>query len=383
MANAPKRRFKNFTNPWQQHRLSKVAPLQRGFDLPKSDMVDGDFPVVMSSGILHYHNEYKVKAPGVVTGRSGTIGKLHYVEDDYWPHNTTLWVTDFKDNVPKFIYHLYSHTDLSRFGTGTGVPTLNRNDVHSETVYMPCVKEQEKIALFLDTLDNNITAQTQKLQKQKALKSAYLTEMFPAPGETKPKRRFNGFTDPWQQRKLSEVSEISSGITGDTNLLNGDYKLTRIETIANGEVNQERIGFTNTTPSDKAKLNVGDILYSNINSLEHIGKVAIFEIEDAVIYHGINLLRFVPIKSHHYFLYTFLLTDFAKNWAKSRANKAVSQASINQSILATLEIAMPCIDEQTQIGNFFKIMDDLIAAETRKLEKLQTLKKAYLSEMFV
>ena len=80
-----------------------VAPLQRGFDLPAEKIIPGVYPVMMSNGIGAYHNEYKVKGPGVVTGRSGTIGNLQYVESAFWPHNTTLWVTKFYGNHPKFM----------------------------------------------------------------------------------------------------------------------------------------------------------------------------------------------------------------------------------------------------------------------------------------
>ena len=79
---------------------------------------------------MNYHDEYKAKGPGVVTGRSGTIGKVTYVESDYWPHNTSLWVTDFKGNNPKYVYYVYKYIGLSKYASGSGVPTLNRNDVH-------------------------------------------------------------------------------------------------------------------------------------------------------------------------------------------------------------------------------------------------------------
>lgn len=122
----PKRRFKEFQNAgvWERRKVSEIAPLQRGFDLPVSDMVAGNYPVVMSNGIGGYHNKYRVKRPGVVTGRSGTIGKLHYIESDYWPHNTALWVTSFKNSFPKYVYYMYQKLDLSKYGTGSGVPTL-------------------------------------------------------------------------------------------------------------------------------------------------------------------------------------------------------------------------------------------------------------------
>jgi len=124
------------------------APLQRGFDLPVVTIVNGKFPVVFSNGILKHHHEYKAVAPGVVTGRSGTIGRVTYVEENYWPHNTSLWVTDFKKNLPKYVYYFYIQFDLERFGTGSGVPTLNRNDVHREMVFIPSLPNKPKSPIF-------------------------------------------------------------------------------------------------------------------------------------------------------------------------------------------------------------------------------------------
>lgn len=102
----PKLRFRGFEEGWMDKKVIDFAPLQRGFDLPVDTIVEGEFPVVFSNGILKKHKQYKVAAPGVVTGRSGTIGNVTYVENNYWPHNTALWVTDFKNNLPKFVYYL-------------------------------------------------------------------------------------------------------------------------------------------------------------------------------------------------------------------------------------------------------------------------------------
>ena len=116
----------------------------------------------MSNGIGGYHSECKAMGPGVITGRSGTIGKVHYIETDYWPHNTALWVTNFKNNNPKFIYYFYQWFDLNRFGTGSGVPTLNRNDVHDTVVTIPSVNEQVKISAYLTKIDHLITLHQRK-----------------------------------------------------------------------------------------------------------------------------------------------------------------------------------------------------------------------------
>ena len=175
----PEIRFAGFTDPWEQRKLIMVAPLQRGFDLPAEKIIPGVYPVMMSNGIGAYHNEYKVKGPGVVTGRSGTIGNLQYVESAFWPHNTTLWVTKFYGNHPKFIYYIYEKIDLKRYKAGSGVPTLNRNDVHDTMVFFPASrKEQELISAVLTYLDDLITLHQRKLELLQNIKKSLLDKMF-------------------------------------------------------------------------------------------------------------------------------------------------------------------------------------------------------------
>ena len=175
----PEIRFAGFTDPWEQRKLGEVAPLQRGFDLPVSQMISGPYPVVMSNGVGGWHSKYAVKGPGVVTGRSGTIGGLQYIEGDFWPHNTSLWVTSFNGNEPKFIYWLYSSMNLERFGSGSGVPTLNRNDVHDQLIGVPCnIAEQRQIGAFFDCLDSLITLHQRKLELLRNIKKSMLDKMF-------------------------------------------------------------------------------------------------------------------------------------------------------------------------------------------------------------
>ena len=175
----PEIRFAGFTDPWEQRKLGEVAPLQRGFDLPVSQMISGPYPVVMSNGVGGWHSKYAVKGPGVVTGRSGTIGGLQYIEGDFWPHNTSLWVTSFNGNEPKFIYWLYSSLNLERFGSGSGVPTLNRNDVHDQLIGVPCnIAEQRRIGAFFDRLDSLITLHQRKLELLRNIKKSMLDKMF-------------------------------------------------------------------------------------------------------------------------------------------------------------------------------------------------------------
>jgi len=138
---------------WEVVSLGKVIKLQRGVDITKNEQEDGSVPVVSSGGIASYHNKAIVKGPGVVVGRKGSVGKLHYIEQDYWPHDTTLYVEDFKGNSPRFVYYKLLTMNLARFDTGSSNPTLNRNIVHPEKVSWTSYKEQIKI---VDWLDNKI-----------------------------------------------------------------------------------------------------------------------------------------------------------------------------------------------------------------------------------
>ena len=117
--------------------VGEVVTLQRGFDLPRKHRKSGPYPIVSSSGKIDDHVEAKVVGPGVTTGRSGSIGNVFYIENDFWPLNTSLYVKDFHGNNVRFIFHLLRELRLERFASGTGVPTLNRNDVHSEIVHLP------------------------------------------------------------------------------------------------------------------------------------------------------------------------------------------------------------------------------------------------------
>lgn len=200
--------------------------------------------------------------------------------------------------------------------------------------------------------------------------------------EMVPKVRFQGFTDDWEQRKLGDIAKISSGLTGDATLQIGKYKLTRIESIAQGTLNSNKLGFINEKPDSKYLLKLGDILYSNINSLNHIGKVALVDVEG--VYHGINLLRFqLKTGFSSSFLFQSLNTSSMRNWAISHANPAVNQASINQTELNKQPILLPSFDEQNRIGLFFKKIDELIILHQRKLDMLKEQKKGFLQKMFV
>lgn len=137
---------------WPMVKLGDAITLQRGYDLPKTKFIKGKVPVVGSNGTIGYHNEKKEKGPGVVTGRSGTIGKVHYIDSEYyWPHNTALFVKEFNSNDKYFIKYLLESIDLKSLGDNVAaVPSLDRKNAHRIIVPLPPLKVQREIVAAID-----------------------------------------------------------------------------------------------------------------------------------------------------------------------------------------------------------------------------------------
>ena len=144
---------------WRECRLGDVMRLQRGYDLPADKRQDGEVPVVSSSGITGFHNESKARPPGVVTGRYGTLGEVYFLDRDYWPLNTALYVTDFKGNDPKFTAYFLKHVLKDYQSDKAAVPGVDRNVLHEIKVRAPDTPHQKRIARALsaydDLIDNN------------------------------------------------------------------------------------------------------------------------------------------------------------------------------------------------------------------------------------
>ena len=158
--------------------LNEFVLLQRGFDLPQSDRICGDIPVVASTGVAGFHNEYKVDAPGVVIGRSGSIGGGQYITKKFWPLNTTVWVKDFKGHDARYVYYLLKSIDFQRFNVGTGVPTLNRNHLSSVLVKNLGYKNEKLIAKILGDLDDKIHLNNQLNKTLESIAQALFKSWF-------------------------------------------------------------------------------------------------------------------------------------------------------------------------------------------------------------
>ena len=369
----PRRRFPEFQgDPWEAMPLEHVAPLQRGFDLPSSELQPGDIPVVYSNGVQSFHRTAMAKAPGLVTGRSGTIGKLHFIEKgEYWPHNTSLWVTSFKGNVPKFVYFLFNYIGMERFASGSGVPTLNRNDVHAFVSAVPkSLAEQEKIADCLSSLDELITAETQKLDALKTQKKGLMQQLFPREGETVPRLRFPEFRGAreWDAKTLSELAE---------------------------NLDNRRIP---VTESDRIK---GVIPYYGASGIVDYIHDFIFDEELLCVSEdGANLVaRTTPIAfsisgktwvNNHAHVLKFdlrrvqkIVEDYLNSVSLEDYLTGMAQPKLNRAMLDTIHVPVPQDeDEQETVAGCLSSLDGLITAQSQKIDALNSHKKGLMQQLF-
>ena len=158
---------------WEVKRLKWFATLQRGYDLPDYERIEGDFPVVTSGGIVATHNHSAVEGPGVVTGRYGSTGNVFYVESDYWPHNTALFVKNFHRNESRFVFFVMQTLNYGAHSSKSAVPGVDRKDLHEIIVAVPLPGEQKKIVEFIHTEDSKIEVFITSLERQIALLQEY------------------------------------------------------------------------------------------------------------------------------------------------------------------------------------------------------------------
>lgn len=344
---------------WGIKKLSEVAPLQRGFDLPTGKIKKGSYPVVYSNGISNYHNEFKVKGPGVITGRSGTIGKVHYADGNYWPHNTVLWVTDFKDNNPRFIYYLYTYVNLEKFATGSGVPTLNRNDVHSFEVLVPSCSEQKSIAEALSDTDNLIQSVEKLIDKKKKIKQGAMQQLLT--GE----KRLPGFSGSTTLVTLDDILSLNKGEQLNRSGLSskGDYP------VINGGV--EPSGYTDgwNTLENTITISEGGNSCGYVNYLE------------TKFWSGGHAYT-VKLKSNEidqHYLYQLLKINESKIMAL-RVGSGLPNIQKKSLYEYKVRLVVDLV-EQKAIAQVLSDMDSEIKALEEKLEKVKTIKQGMMQEL--
>ena len=307
--------------------------------------------------------------------------------------NQSVMALVVKNNIDtQFVFQWYKKIGEEygiRYTQGTKQQSYNYDLVKILPITIPTTtEEQQKIGSFFNQLDSLIALHQRKLDKLKRVKSAYLTELFPAEGEREPKRRFPGFTGAWEQRKIIDLlnQPITDGPHETPNLVEKGIPFISADAIVDNRIDFSRKrGFITKEYDLQCRKKYSPELYDVylVKSGSTVGKVAIVETTKQFnIWSPLAAMR-CKGKTNPYFLYFLFQTKENQNQVKSKASNG-TQPNLSMREIEQFNVQIPSLhDEQKKIGDFFKQLDSLIALHQRKLDKLKKMKAAYLNEMFV
>ncbi len=376
----------NGPSDWNSGRLSEFFSLRRGYDLTEKDATPGRVPVYSSSGISYYHNEFKCRGPGVVTGRKGSVGRVYYIDEDYWPHDTTLFVDDFKGNHPEYVWVYLIGMRLERFDAATSVPTLNRNNILSLDVSFPPLPEQKKIARILSTWDKAIELLEKKIEAKEKLKKGLMQQLLTG------KKRFKEFGKPakdgelpegWTEVKLGDVVELNAKTISDNTPEDFRFKYIDIASVGSERIDvpDESLIFRDAPSRARRLTKPGDILFSTVRpNLKSIAIVS--ETGDLPWVCSTGFSVITPRSSQD--LYFIFVTLFGSSIERQVMGLIAGSnyPAINGSDVAGLRIAWPGdLQERMKIGAFFKVLSRHSEVNEAKVQQLRFQKKGLMQQL--
>ena len=401
MSKKPNIRFKGFSDDWEQRKLSDVAEYRNGKAHENEIDDDGEYIVVNSKFVSTngeikkfsnaqneplYENEIVFVLSDVPNGRAIARTFLIDKSEKYTLNQRIAGITPHEDTDPYYLHiKMNRNAYFLKFDDGNKQTNLSIKDVINYEDMYPNFKEQQKIGNYFCSLDHLITLHQRKCDKLKELKKHMLKKMFPKNNEKFPEYRFDGFTDPWEQRKFSELVTIERGgsprpidkfITNDENGLNwvkigdapehGNYITQTAEKIRPEGLSKTR------------EVHPGDLILSNSMSF---GRPYIMAI-DGCIHDGWLAIRNTQKNFNLKFLCTLLGTDGMLNQYKSMAAGSTVN-NLNKELVGGTTIEFPIMEEQIKIGEYFSTLDHLITLHQRKVDNLKIFKKFMLKKMFV
>ncbi|WP_349953413.1 restriction endonuclease subunit S [Bacteroides finegoldii] len=349
--NVPNLRFPEFKGEWEKCKLEECVVFLDGKRKPikSSERVSEQklYPYYGASGIIDYIDDYLFDGKFILLSEDGAnILDRNYrvafiAEGKIWVNNHAH-VLQSNDNIDiNFIAEKLESLDYSIYNTGTTMPKLNQEVCRNIPLWLPPTEEQVKIGTLLSLLNERITTQSKIIEKYESLIKGINEKLLIN------KKEYTTY-------RLSDICEIRSGYSGTQLTGTQGLMVSRIETISKHCINLDKVGYVKPFDSSADfKLHIGDILFSNINSVQYIGNTAFVD-REYDLYHGMNLLRLIPRKIVEPF-YVFLLLNTAKYKIhfQSICNKAISQASINQTELGKTVIHIPDLLYQKQICQLF------------------------------
>lgn len=371
----------NIPEGWVETTLGEVVTFQRGFDLPTTNRTTGNFPLMVSNGQDGTHNEFKVKAPGVVTGRSGSLGNVYFVNKNFWPLNTTLWVKDFYNNDVKFVYYFLKTFQFEKYNSGSGVPTLNRNHIHPITIIFPKdLSEQKSIADILTSFDDKIELLQAQNKTLEELAQTLFKEWF---GKYKVG---DELPEGWRVGKLEEVIEFINGYAFKSNDILNEPEIETLKVFKMGDIKKGGGFNPSKTKSyfrkkDAKKLSKyilrnGDLLMCMTDmkdAISLLGHTALMIYDDEyIVNQRVGLIRAKNDINISY-PYLYLLTNEA-NFISDLRGRSNSGVQVNLSTEAIKQSNIVIADKDTNL-KFNIIVKPLFDKVKTNTEQIQTLTK--------
>ena len=396
-AKVPAIRFAGFTDPWEQRKLGELVVIERGgsprpIDEYITDDTNGlnwvkigDAP---SLGRYISKTSEKIKPEGLsktrqvhpgdlILSNSMSFGRPYIMAIEGCIHDGWLLIRDEpKSFDPMYLCHMLGTPKMLNqyrmLASGSTVNNLNKELVSNASILMPCKSEQKVIGQFFNHLDDLITLHQRKYDKLVILKKSMLEKMFPKDGESVPEIRFAGFTDPWEQRKFSNLTDRVSMQSSDPDLPQVEYEdIVSDEGTLNKDLRDKEGGKTGI------KFYAGDVLYGKLRPYLMNWLYPQF---NGVAVGDFWVLRATECDSS--FLYRLVQTDSFQRLANVSSGSKMPRADWN--LISQSFFAVPAdYAEQRVIAKSLAELDDLITLHQRKLELLQNIKKSLLDKMFV
>lgn len=342
---------------WSSCKLGDVITLQRGHDLPETKRVDGLVPVVSSSGITGTHETAKAKGPGVVTGRYGTLGEVYYVEEDYWPLNTALYVVDFKDNHPRFVAYFLKHALSTYQSDKAAVPGVNRNVLHALDVRCPSPQAQGRIANILSSYDHLIENNRRRMAlleeaAHKLHHEWFVRLRFPGREHT---RIVDGVPLGWAKRSLGSIAtKIGSGATprgGEAAYESVGIPLIRSLNIYDHMFVDEGLVYLNDDQAAalaSVTVEARDILLNITGASVARCCMAPERHLPARVNQHVMIIRVDPTKADPFYVHAAINSDERKRQLLSYAQKGSTREALTKETVSGFEIMFPPQELQRQ-----------------------------------
>lgn len=384
----PKLRFPEFRDDgaWRIKPFERLFTIGNGRD--HKHLSAGEVPVYGSGGFMRLVDDHLYEGESACIGRKGTIDNPIFLKGKFWTVDTLFYTHSFKECLPKFIFAIFQQIDWRKHNEAGGVPSLSKANIEKIKAAVPSLPEQQKIADCLDSVDALIAAQGRKVETLKAHKKGLMQQLFPQEGEALPRLRFPEFegAGEWEEGTISDIGTVLQGYGFPERYQgqqNGDFPFYKVSDIsrslgAGKTFIEEAANYVNKNQLKELRakpIPAGTAVFAKIGEAIRSNKRAITTVP-CLIDNNAAGVKSIKGKATDFFIYLTMeqisLIDHAGGVVPA----------VNKSAIEAIPVKFPQVAEQQRIADCLTSLDDLIAAETRKLDRLKTHKKGLMQQLF-